>query len=125
MKYFLAFRFDECHRTVWRGAQAINITRKAADVLACLVERAGTVVTHEEILAYVWPDIHVQPENIKVLVRELRRALGDDSQAPCFIRSDPGRGYTFIAPVSNTRRYRAARRVRVRRFRSLSFTRPS
>ena len=43
----------------------------------------------------------MQPENVKVLVRELRRALGDDAHDPRFIRSEPGRGYAFLAPVSD------------------------
>ncbi len=48
----------------------------------------------------VWPETHVHPDNVKVLVREIRIALGDDPHAPTFIRSDAGRGYTFIAPVA-------------------------
>jgi predicted ATPase len=49
----------------------------------------------------VWPDTHVQVDNIKVLVREIRLALGDHPRNATFIRSAPGRGYAFIAPVSN------------------------
>jgi len=101
MKYFLSYRFDERHGVVWRGSRPVNITRKAAGVLRCLVERAGTTVSQDTILSCVWPDAHVQPDNIKVLVRELRRALEDHSQAPVLIRNDPGRGYAFIAPVSD------------------------
>ncbi len=101
MKYFLSYRFDGPRGTLWRGARQIEITRKAADVLACLIERAGTLVPHQDILARVWPDTHVQPENIKVLVSELRRALGDDARNPQFIRSEPSRGYMFLAPISD------------------------
>jgi DNA-binding winged helix-turn-helix (wHTH) protein len=99
MKYFLSHRFDERDGTLTREARAIPITRKAAEVLRCLIARAGTIVPHEIILSSVWPDAHVQPDNIKVLVRELRRALGDDPQAPRYIRSEPGRGYVFVAPL--------------------------
>jgi predicted ATPase/DNA-binding winged helix-turn-helix (wHTH) protein len=101
MKYFLSYRFDERQGVVWRGSRPVDITRKAAGVLRCLIERAGTTVSQDTILSCVWPDAHVQPDNIKVLVRELRRALEDDSQAPLLIRNDPGRGYAFIAPVSD------------------------
>jgi DNA-binding winged helix-turn-helix (wHTH) protein/predicted ATPase len=102
MKYFLSYRFDESCGTIWRGARVVDTTRKAGSVLGCLVERAGATVPHDVILSCVWPDAHVHPDNIKVLVRELRRALGDDAHAPRVIRSDPGRGYAFIAPVSDT-----------------------
>jgi DNA-binding winged helix-turn-helix (wHTH) protein len=101
MKYFLSYRFDEFNGALWRGGRSIDITRKAANVLRCLVERSGTVVSHDAILSAVWPDAHVQSDNIKVLVREIRRALEDDPRVPSFIRSEPGRGYSFIAPVSD------------------------
>lgn len=99
MKHFLSHRFDERAGTLWCGARELPITRKAAALLRCLLTRAGTTVPHETILADVWPDAHVQPENIKVLIRELRLALGDEPRNPRFIRSLPGRGYAFVAPV--------------------------
>src|SRR6476661_1709824 len=99
MKQFLAYRFDDRDGTLWRGADAIRITRKAAAVLRCLLEHAGRLVPHDAILSTVWAGTHVQPDNIKVLVHEIRIALNDDPRAPRFIRSEPGRGYTFIAPV--------------------------
>src|SRR5215510_10458276 len=99
MKYFLAYRFDERDGSLSRESKTVAITRKASDLLRCLVERAGTVVSHESILASVWPDAHVQPDNIKVLVRELRRAFADDPHDPRYIRTENGRGYAFVAPL--------------------------
>jgi DNA-binding winged helix-turn-helix (wHTH) protein/predicted ATPase len=101
MKYFLSYRFDSSRGMLWRGTRQIEVTRKAADVLACLLESAGALVSHDEMLARVWPDTHVQPQNIKVLIAELRRALGDDARDPQFIRSEPSRGYAFLAPISD------------------------
>lgn len=97
MKYFARFSFDEATGTLFRGGDPLPLTRKASSLLRCLTERAGTVVSHGTILAEVWPDTHVQPDNIKVLIRELRRSLQDDVRHPRFIRSEPGRGYMFIA----------------------------
>jgi hypothetical protein len=97
MTHFDTFSFDETERTLWRGQQVVPMTRKAREVLACLVEARGLFVSKAEILARVWPDTYVVPENIKVLVREIRRALHDDSHNPQFIRSEAGRGYAFIA----------------------------
>ena len=68
-------------------------------MLAVLVERAGHVVARETLLTSVWPDTHVHPDNVKVLVGEIRRALGDEPTRPRFIRSLVKRGYIFIAPV--------------------------
>jgi len=99
MKHFLTFRFDERERTLWRGTEEIRLTRKASAILECLIEGAGRIVSHEAILSTVWSGTHVQPDNIKVLVHEIRAALQDDPRDPRFIRSEPGRGYSFIAPV--------------------------
>lgn len=99
MKHFLRYRFDKRTGTLWCGREQVRVTRKASSLLACLVDAAGETVSHETILSSVWPGTHVQPENIKVVVHELRAALRDDADAPRFIRSEPGRGYTFIAPI--------------------------
>src|SRR3954471_9292787 len=101
MKYFLSHRFDERDGSLTRNGRALPITRKAADLLHCLIGHAGTMVPHATILATVWPDAHVQPDNVKVLVRELRRALGDEPHTPRYIRSEPGRGYAFVAPLGD------------------------
>ena len=99
-KQFAEFRFDADEGTLWRGAQQIPLTGKAASLLWCLLERAGSWLSKSAIMAAVWPDTHVQPDNVKVLVREIRQALGDTSRDSRFIKSAPGRGYSFIADVS-------------------------
>ena len=99
MKSFLSFHLDDANGPLWRGHEQVPLTRKAAALLRCLVDRAGSSVEKAEIMRAVWPDTHVHPDNVKVLVREIRIALGDDPHTPTFIRSDAGRGYTFIAPV--------------------------
>ena len=99
-KHFSTFRFDVADGTLWRGAEQVPLTGKAASLLRCLLEKAGSWVSKSTIMSAVWPDTHVQPENIKVLVREIRQALGDESRHCTFIKSAPGRGYSFIAAVS-------------------------
>jgi DNA-binding winged helix-turn-helix (wHTH) protein len=82
------------------------MTNKARDVLACLVEARGNWVPKSQIMKRVWPDTHVHPDNIKVLIREIRLALNDDARNPRFVRSQRGRGYAFIGrlgdPVTTT-----------------------
>src|SRR5262245_6493789 len=101
MKYFPPFRFDDLAGVLTSAGRTVPLTRKAADLLRCLLARPGVLVSHQEILRSVWPDTHVQPENVKALVHELRSALGDHSHDPVFIRSEPGRGYTFVADVTS------------------------
>jgi DNA-binding winged helix-turn-helix (wHTH) protein len=99
-KHFATFRFDVEDGTLWQGAEQVPLTGKAASLLRCLLANAGSWVSKSTIMSAVWPDTHVQPDNIKVLVREIRRALGDGSRHATFIKSAPGRGYSFIATVS-------------------------
>jgi hypothetical protein len=104
MKQFLSFKFDASDGSLWRGHSRVSLTRKAAAVLACLINRAGSCVSKRTILETVWPDTHVQPENVKVLVSEIRAALGDEPRSPTYIRCDASHGYTFIAPLYDLRR---------------------
>ncbi len=99
MKYFAPFTLDPRDKSLWRNNVKVPLTHKALELLAVLVERAGHVVAKETLLESVWPDSHVHPDNVKVLVGEIRRALGDDPIRPRFIRSLVKRGYIFIAPV--------------------------
>jgi DNA-binding winged helix-turn-helix (wHTH) protein len=102
MKYFGGFRFDVREQTLWFGADQIRLTRKAAALLTCLIEEPGSWITKSAILLRVWPDTHVHPDNIKVLIHEIRVALGDDSRCPRYIGSEPKRGYVFVAPVTGS-----------------------
>ena len=72
-------------------------------VLNILLERAGEVVTREDIQKRLWPeDTYVDFDNaINSSIRKLREALGDSADSPRFIETLSRRGYRFIAPVSN------------------------
>jgi adenylate cyclase len=71
---------------------------RAFEVLRYLVENAGRLVTKEEFIKAIWPDVTVTDESLTHCVSEARNAIGDDRQA--IIRTVPRRGYQFTAPVS-------------------------
>jgi DNA-binding winged helix-turn-helix (wHTH) protein len=100
VKYFGSFRLDPDRGTLLDAGRPVRLTRKAAALLHCLIQHAPVCVGHDEILAAVWPETHVQPDNIKVLIREIRQALDDDPHAPRYIRNEPGRGYAFTGLVA-------------------------
>ena len=87
---------------MWRDGVRVPLTAKACAVLSCLIDGAGQVFTKAAILNTVWQGTHVTPDNIRVLVREIWRALGDDARSPRLIRTMRRCGYEFIAPVSDT-----------------------
>jgi DNA-binding winged helix-turn-helix (wHTH) protein len=101
LKYFGPFQFDESRGALLEAGNPVPVTRKAAALLQCLIHHAPACVSHDDILAAVWPGTHVQADNIKVLISEIRHALADDPHEPRFIRSEPGRGYAFIGAVAD------------------------
>jgi DNA-binding winged helix-turn-helix (wHTH) protein/tetratricopeptide (TPR) repeat protein len=104
MKQFLPFRLDAINQCLWRRGDSGEDTRillkpKPFAILRYLVDHAGRLVTHDELLDSVWPDTHVQPEVLKRHILDIRSALDDDPRRPVFIETLPRRGYQFIAPV--------------------------
>jgi len=104
MREFPPFRLDSVNECLWRRSeraedQRIPLTPKAYAVLAYLVDRAGRLVSQEELLEAVWPDTFVQPEVLKYQIADIRGALGDSAKKPSFIETLPRRGYRFFAAV--------------------------
>ena len=83
-----------------RGTQELRITPKSLSVLCFLAERAGQVVTKEEIFHAVWPDTTVSDSALTSCVQELRHAFRDHARQPRFIETLHRRGYRFIAQTS-------------------------
>jgi Tol biopolymer transport system component/DNA-binding winged helix-turn-helix (wHTH) protein len=69
-------------------------------VLAILLERAGDVVTREELQKRLWPDTFVDVErNLNTAVNKIREVLGDSAESPRFIETLSRRGYRFIGTL--------------------------
>jgi len=96
---FEPFRLDRVRGDLRTAAGPVALTPKALAVLDYLAERPGRLVTKTELLDAVWPGVFVADGVLKVCVREIRRALGDDARTPRFIETAHRRGYRFIAPV--------------------------
>ncbi len=77
MRSFEPFRLDVANQCLWRGETRISLMPKPFAVLRHLVEHAGHLVTHDQLLGAVWPDTYVQPEVLRRYILEIRRALGD------------------------------------------------
>jgi DNA-binding winged helix-turn-helix (wHTH) protein/predicted ATPase len=99
---FGAFQLDLRDERLWCGPEVVHLPPKPFAVLACLVTRAGQLVTKDALLAAVWPDTVVSEDVITGAMRQLRQVLGDQTRAPRFIETVHGRGYRFLAPVSST-----------------------
>ncbi len=97
---FGPFRVFITSRVVERDGAPLRIGGRALDILFCLLERPGEVVTKRDLLAWVWPDVMVDEGSLRFHVTALRKALGDGQSGARYVTNVPGRGYCFVAPVS-------------------------
>ena len=94
------FTLDTPTRQLFNQEKAVSISSKAFDILECLVENHGRIVKKSELLETVWSDSFVEEANLPVHISALRRILGERRGESRFIKTVPGRGYSFIAPVA-------------------------
>jgi len=97
---FGAFRLLPAQRTLLEDGKPLHLGSRALDVLVALVESAGDTIHKDKLIARVWPDTFVDEGNLRFQVATLRKALGDGRGGNRFIANIPGRGYTFVAPVT-------------------------
>lgn len=97
---FGPFHLHATERRLQRAGEPVEIGSRALDILITLVERAGEVIGKKELVARVWPDVIVEDSSLRVHVAALRKALGDGVDGARYIANVPGRGYSFVIPVS-------------------------
>src|SRR5713101_7386164 len=90
---FGSYRLDPQTVQLWRGKQEVRLTEKASALLCYLVERAGQVVTKDEIFAAVWPETVVSDAALTSCIQELRQGLHDQAKRPRYIATVHRRGF--------------------------------
>ena len=86
-------------RLLKKADQPIPLGGRALDILIALTERAGEVVSYEELISSAWPNVTVDEGNLRVQITTLRRVLSDGEDHTRYISNIVGRGYCFVAPV--------------------------
>jgi DNA-binding winged helix-turn-helix (wHTH) protein/tetratricopeptide (TPR) repeat protein len=94
---FAPFCLDLRAGRLLHGTQPVPLQPKAFAVLRHLAERPGALVTKDELLDAVWRDIAVSENSLTQSIRQLRRALQDDSTPARFIETVHSRGFRFVA----------------------------
>jgi DNA-binding winged helix-turn-helix (wHTH) protein len=96
-------------RRLLAGGEPVELGARAFDILMVLVQADGALVTKDELLRLVWPDVVVCPDNLRVQIFALRKGLGENRE---LVQSEHGRGYRFtgtvnwLGPDRNERRWR-------------------
>lgn len=86
-------------RYLRRNGKPIHLTRREFDLLALMMQKPGTSLTHVHLLRSVWgPDYGSELEYLRAYVRLLRKKIDVDPGQPSYIRTVPGVGYCFQNP---------------------------
>src|SRR5882724_11194112 len=108
---FGPFRLLAAERLLERDGIPLQLGSRALDILIVLVEHAGAVVSSEELMSRVWPNVTVIESNLRVHVAGLRKALGEGRAGARYVSNVPGRGYCFVAPISRPNALKKSRAV--------------
>jgi DNA-binding winged helix-turn-helix (wHTH) protein len=95
---FGSFIVSPRQRALWCEGREVPLIPRYFDLLVLLIERRAVAVHRNEIFERVWSDVVVSDGALSQAVRTLRRALGDDSREPTFIRTISRHGYRFVFP---------------------------
>jgi DNA-binding winged helix-turn-helix (wHTH) protein len=99
---FGPFALDTANARLHRGEEVVALRGKTLAVLEYLAVRRGQLVTKDELLAQLWPDVYVSEDVLVGCVRELRIAFGDTRGAPRYIETVYRRGYRWVAAAAPT-----------------------
>ena len=99
---FGPFELNPAEGKLSRNGTAVKLQDLPYRLLLLLVERAGEVVTREEVRQRLWPEnTFVEFDNsLGVAIRKVRDSLGDDAETPRYVETVPRKGYRFFAPIT-------------------------
>ena len=94
--HFGPFSIEDEPVRLRRGADPIQLRPKSLEVLKYLAERPGQLVSKEELLKRVWSGRVINNTGLRVCVREIRAALGDNADMPHYLETIVGHGFRFL-----------------------------
>ena len=96
---FGEFELDEGLFGLRRSGAPVSLQPKPLSLLIYLVRNRVRLVSKDELLDEVWPNVVVSETALTSALRDVRRALGDKATPPQLIETVRGRGYRFVAEV--------------------------
>ncbi|MHB8268068.1 ATP-binding protein [Bradyrhizobium sp.] len=100
--FFGPFSLSLPERLLKKADDLVPLGGRALDILIALVQRAGEVVTHKELIERVWRNVNTEEANLRAHIYGLRKALGDGREGARYISSVSGQGYCFVAPIKRS-----------------------
>ena len=100
---FGPFRLEVAEHRLTRDGSPVPLTGKTFDTLTLLVRNHGRLVTKQQLLSFVWPDVTVDESSLTYNISLLRKALGEGRTGQRYIETIPRKGYRFVGEVSDRR----------------------
>jgi TolB-like protein len=94
---FGAFALDVSRGCLCSEDRDIALRPKSFEVLRYLVEHADRLISKDELIQAIWPNLFVTDDSLTRCISDVRQALGDEAQR--MIKTMPRRGYIFAAPI--------------------------
>ena len=98
---FGPFELSTGNRLLINGAKVVPLGGRAMDLLIVLVEQANKLVDRRTLIERVWPKRGVEQVSLRVHISALRKALDQSDPGRRYIANVPGRGYSFVVPVTS------------------------
>ena len=95
------------------GCRQIKLEPKIMQVLSCLMENPGSIVSKDELMQRVWPEVTITDHPINRSISHLRKVFNDTPKNSQVIETIPKKGYRFLVasepiPQPNSRRWLGA-----------------
>ena len=98
---FGPFELSIGNRLLTNGAKVVPLGARAMDLLIVLAEQANKLVGRRTLIEHVWPKRGVEQVSLRVHISALRKALDQSDPGRRYIANVPGRGYSFVVPVTS------------------------
>ena len=99
---FGPFQLRANERLLMREGAVVELGARAYDILIALTSAPNEVISKQDLIARVWPQVVVEEGSLRFHMTSLRKALGDGKDGARFIKTLSGRGYCFVAAISRT-----------------------
>lgn len=93
---FAGFTLDLAAGRLLLGTKDVKIRPKSFALLAFMLRNAGRIISKDELLSALWPDVTVTEDSLTQCIHDIRRALG--REGPGLVQTIPRRGYLFSLP---------------------------
>jgi predicted ATPase/DNA-binding winged helix-turn-helix (wHTH) protein len=97
---FGPFELSIGNRLLTNGGKLVPLGARAMDLLIILVEQANNVVDRRTLIERIWPKRGAEQVSLRVHISALRKALDQSDPGRRYIANVPGRGYSFVVPVT-------------------------